>query len=125
MPKNQHKVRLGRAAPTIAVSDIQASCRFYQVLFGLEKTFENGSPVGFMILKRDDAEVHLTLARDHKAGAHNGMQLLVEGIADLYEACERQGVKIVKRIKDQEYGLRAFVLSDPDGNRIDVGERMT
>jgi lactoylglutathione lyase len=52
VPKNQHKVRLGRAAPTMAVSDIQASYRFYrfyQALFGLEKTFENGSPVGFMI----------------------------------------------------------------------------
>ena len=28
----------------------------------------------------------------------------------------------IKGLRDKDYGLRAFVFEDPDGNRIDVGE---
>jgi hypothetical protein len=31
---------------------------------------------------------------------------------------------IVKGLRDAPYGLRDFVFADPDGNRIDVGERL-
>jgi catechol 2,3-dioxygenase-like lactoylglutathione lyase family enzyme len=33
-----------------------------------------------------------------------------------------QGVRIVKGVRDADYGMRTFVFADPDGNRIDVGE---
>jgi hypothetical protein len=40
---------------------------------------------------------------------------------DLYVAtCQRYGLRIIKTIQDKDYGLRAFVFEDPDGNRIDV-----
>jgi len=32
--------------------------------------------------------------------------------------------KIIKGIQDKDYGLRAFVFADPDGNRIDVGQAL-
>lgn len=38
--------------------------------------------------------------------------------------CEAKGVRIVKSLKDQDYGQRAFVFADPDGNRVDVGQRI-
>ena len=31
---------------------------------------------------------------------------------------------IVKGLRDAGYGLRGFVMADPDGNRIDVGQRL-
>jgi hypothetical protein len=31
-------------------------------------------------------------------------------------------VRIIKDIRDADYGLRTFVLADPDGNRIDIGQ---
>jgi catechol 2,3-dioxygenase-like lactoylglutathione lyase family enzyme len=31
-------------------------------------------------------------------------------------------VRIIKSLRDKDYGQRAFVFADPDGNRIDVGE---
>jgi catechol 2,3-dioxygenase-like lactoylglutathione lyase family enzyme len=34
------------------------------------------------------------------------------------------GVRIVKGIRDADYGMRTFVMTDPDGNRIDVGEEL-
>ncbi len=55
--------KFGRVAVTIPVTDMEKSLRFYVDLLGFEKTFENGNPIGFAILKRDIAEIHLTLAK--------------------------------------------------------------
>jgi hypothetical protein len=35
---------------------------------------------------------------------------------------QRYGLRIIKTIQNKDYGLRAFVFEDPDGNRIDVGQ---
>lgn len=120
--KNSASLRLGRLAPTLAVNSIEESYRLYNSLFGLEKVFENGDPVGFMILKKDDAELHLTLQKDHKPARFNVAHLLVSDADAAYALCQAHDLRIIKRIEDHEYGLRAFVFADGDGNRIDVGE---
>lgn len=117
-----HGVRFGRMAPGIVVRDIERALAFYRDILGFTKTFENGNPVGFMILKRDAAELHLNLQRDHKAGTHNVAHLMVENVDALHARCQAAGVRIIKGLRDKDFGLRAFVLEDPDGNRIDVGQ---
>ncbi|MDQ0316616.1 putative enzyme related to lactoylglutathione lyase [Amorphus orientalis] len=47
---------------------------------------------------------------------------MVADVDALHTLCQQHGVRIVKGLKDKEFGLRAFVLADPDGNRIDVGQ---
>ena len=48
--------------------------------------------------------------------------------ANISELCRRfgisrdEGLRIIKGLQDKDYGLRAFVFEDPDGNRIDVGQ---
>ncbi len=116
-------IRFGRVAPMICVRDIQAAYTFYTGVLGFEKTFENGSPVGFMVLKKDDAEIHLSQVRDHRPSTTNVAHMFVDDAAALYARCEAAGVRIVKRLTDKDYGQRAFVFADPDGNRIDIGER--
>jgi lactoylglutathione lyase len=117
-------LRLGRAAPCIPVSDIARAVAFYERVFGFAKTFENGDPVGFVVLKRDDAEVHLTLVKDHRGATHNVMHLIVgSGVDEVYARCEAgDGARIIKRVRDAPWGMRTFVVADPDGNRIDVGQ---
>ena len=116
-------IRLGRLAPCIPVSDMARAVAFYESVFGMSKTFENGDPVGFVILKGDDAELHLTLVRDHVGKPYNLMHLIVEGADELYRRCEAaDGARIIKRLRDAPWGMRTFVVADPDGNRIDVGQ---
>ena len=105
-----HGVRFGRIAATIPVKDMTKACTFYSGLLGFTKTFENGNPVGFMILKRDLGELHLTLQPKHQAALFNVAHLMVDDVDRLHTLCVAQGVRIVKCLKDQEYGLRAFVL---------------
>lgn len=124
MTDDEPTFRVGRAAPGIPVSDIQRAAAFYRDIFGLEPTFENGDPVGMMILERDDAEIHLTLVKGHRGKTHNVFHLLVSDADAVYERCSVHGARIIRRIRDAPWGLRTFVLADPDGNRIDVGARL-
>ncbi|QCI63675.1 glyoxalase superfamily protein [Phreatobacter stygius] len=117
-----HGIRFGRIAAMLPVRDIGKARAFYTDILGFTKTFENGDPVGFMILKRDKAELHLTLDPRYRAPTYNVIHLMVEDVDGLYAVCQRHGVRIVKGLRDQDYGLRAFVFADPDGNRIDVGQ---
>jgi len=120
----EHGVAFGRIASAIPVSDISRGLGFYQGILGMSVTFANGDPVGFVILRRDAAELHLTLVRGHKGGSHNVAHLMVTDAVGLHDHLVANGVRIVKGLRDADYGLRGFVFADPDGNRIDVGQSL-
>ena len=90
----------------------------------MQKVFENGTPVGFVILVKDDAEIHLTLAKNHTASDRNLVHLMVSDATELYNHLEKHKVRIIKGLRDADYGLKQFVFADPDGNRIDVGQEI-
>ena len=117
-----HGIRFGRIAAMLPVKDIERACDFYTKALGFTKVFENGTPVGFMILKRDQAELHLTLQPNHQAAPFNVAHMMVDNVDALHAICQQYGLRIIKSIQDKDYGLRAFVFEDPDGNRIDVGQ---
>jgi predicted enzyme related to lactoylglutathione lyase len=114
----------GRVAATVCVSDMERALRFYVDVLGLEKQFENGDPVRFAIVGRDAAELHLQRADGHVASGHNVAHLLVSDARGLHDRLVAHGARIVKPLRDAPYGLRDFIFADPDGNRIDVGERL-
>jgi catechol 2,3-dioxygenase-like lactoylglutathione lyase family enzyme len=117
-----HGIRFGRIAAMLPVKDIERACDFYTKVLGFTKVFENGTPVGFMILKKDQAELHLTLQPNHKAAPFNVAHMMVDDVDALHAICQHHGLRIIKSIQNKDYGLRAFVFEDPDGNRIDVGQ---
>ncbi|WP_121061300.1 VOC family protein [Chachezhania antarctica] len=117
-------LKLGRITATVPVSDIERACAVYRDVFGFEKIFENGDPTGFVILKKDDAELHLTLHPGHKGARFNVAHMMVSNAAEAHARCLSHGLRIIKSLQDKEYGLKAFVFADPDGNRIDVGQQI-
>jgi catechol 2,3-dioxygenase-like lactoylglutathione lyase family enzyme len=122
MTSSTSTIRFGRLAASAFTSDIQASYAFYRDVLGFSKTFENGQPVGFLILEKDGAELHLSLVKDHKPSTTNIAHLIVDKVDALHDHLVAAGVRIIKSLADKDYGLRAFVFADPDGNRIDVGQ---
>ena len=117
-----HGIRFGRIAAMLPVKDIARAHDFYTKVLGFTKVFENGDPVGFMILKKDQAELHLTLQPNHKAAPFNVAHMMVDDVDALHAICQQHGLRIIKSLQDKDYGLRAFVFEDLDGNRIDVGQ---
>lgn len=122
MTSSTSNIRFGRLAASAFTRDIQAAHAFYMDVLGFKKTFENGDPVGFMILEKDDAELHLSLVRDHKPSTTNVAHLMVDDVDALHDVLVAAGARIIKSMANKDYGLRAFVFADPDGNRIDVGQ---
>lgn len=119
---NSAAIRFGRIAAMLPVKDMARAEAFYTGVLGFRKVFENGNPVGFVILQREDAELHLTLQPMHKAADFNVAHMMVENIDGVHALVQREGLRVIKRLQNKDYGLRAFVFEDPDGNRIDVGE---
>ena len=117
-----HGIRFGRIAAMLPVRDMTRAHDFYTRVLGFRQVFQNGDPVGFMILERDAAELHLTLDRTYKAPPYNVIHLMVEDVDALHAICQREGLRIIKALQNKDYGLRAFVFQDLDGNRIDVGQ---
>ena len=113
-----------RFAAAVPVSDIGRALAFYRDTLGMSVTFTNGDPTGFVILRRDAAELHLTLVRGHRAGLHNVAHLMVTDATALHDHLVASGARLVRGLRDADNGLRGFVMADPDGNRIDVGQRL-
>ena len=103
-------IGFGRVAAMFPVRDMARAHAFYVGV------------LGFMILKKDGAEIHLTLQKDHKAAPFNIAHMMVADVDAFHELCRSHRLRIVKGLRDKDYGLRAFVFEDPDGNRIDVGQ---
>ncbi|MBO9546445.1 VOC family protein [Caulobacter sp.] len=122
MTSSTSNITFGRLAASAFTRDIQAAYAFYRDVLGFSKTFENGSPVGFMILEKDGAELHLSLVKDHRPSTANIAHLIVDDVDALHGHLVAAGVRIIKSLTDKDYGLRAFVFADLDGNRIDVGQ---
>jgi catechol 2,3-dioxygenase-like lactoylglutathione lyase family enzyme len=116
------QIKFVQTSPIMSVTDIAIALQFYGGILGFEKIFENGDPVGFMILKKDDARFDLSLNKKHRPTTQNVAFLKVADASALYDICVSRGVRIIKGIRDANYGLRTFVMADPDGNRIDVGQ---
>ena len=117
-----HSARLGRVAPMVQVTDLAKARAFYCDVLGFEVVFSNGDPVGFQILEKDAAELHLDLVPGHRATDRNVAHLMVDDATALYDHLVAHGVRIVKGLRDADYRMRTFVMADPDGNRIDVGQ---
>lgn len=109
-------------SPTIPVTDIKRSLAFYSDVLGFDITFTNGDPVGFAILKRGSAEIYLTLHKGLKPQSFNVAHMMVSNVDAFYQVCKSHNVHIIKSLQDKDFGLKAFVFADMDGNRFDVGE---
>jgi hypothetical protein len=57
-------------------------------------------------------------------GSRNAAYLVVADAVGIHDHLASNEVRIVKGLRDTDYGLRGFVFADPDGNRIDVGQKL-
>lgn len=116
------EIRLIRIMATIPVTDIERAVSFYTTIFGMQKVFENGKPVGFVMLRQGDGvELGLSLNRKHRPSVNGPAHFLVNDADEVFARCEAIGARIIKGRRDQPYGLRDFIIADPDGNRLDIG----
>lgn len=124
--------RLVRAVLVLPVSDLALSRAWYFDVLGFETVYLHSDPAedpdgNYAILRRDTAEVHLIL--DEEPREHPWQQagtgylfLIVHNVDLIFEQVKQSNVSVTHGIRQEDWGARAFQLTDPSGNRILVAE---
>jgi predicted enzyme related to lactoylglutathione lyase len=115
-----NETRFNQVAPAFAAKDYESLVSFYVDVMGFEATYKTDV---YAVLNRDGVMLHVYPERDGKVGGHNSAYFFIDGV-DAFYASVKDKVRIVHPISDQEYGLRDFLMQDPEGNNIGVAQRI-
>jgi catechol 2,3-dioxygenase-like lactoylglutathione lyase family enzyme len=113
------------AEPQIFVSDVKASCAFFEEKLGFATAFTYGDPPFYAGLKRDGVSLNLRYVCEpvFVGDIREREQLLSASIAvhrvkELYAEFLAADVDFQQPLRRQPWGARNFVVRDPDGNLI-------
>ncbi|ANW19668.1 bleomycin resistance protein [Streptomyces clavuligerus] len=112
---------------------LQPVVDFYTAL-GFELTFHQKSPYAYAVVSRGEVELQFFGIKEYDpAEAYSGCYILtddVDGLYDTFRAGLRKaygkvpsrGLPRIGPLKNMSYGVRQFLLTDPTGNSIRVGQ---
>ena len=105
--------------PVFHVSDVDASVRFYTEVLGFAQAFRYGTYVG---LKMGRCELHICPPDDSgpRIGGGNAY-IICDEVDEYYRKIKAAGAKPASEPGDRRYGMRDFVVHDPDGNQLSFG----
>lgn len=112
--------------PLLQVKDVAATSAFYQDLFGFTEVFASD---WYMHLRAPAGSQELAIiAYDHETIPAEGRRptsglILSFEVADAAAEAERfaqKGIKIAQPLRDEVFGQRHFIASDPNGVLLDV-----
>lgn len=125
-----------KTIPIFPSRSIQGAWDFYRVL-GFERTSWQTSPNPYVSVRRGDIELHFYGWKKHDPSASMNMCYIVTSAVDpLYESFRgglkealgrvpTRGLPRIGPLKDMTYGVRQFLLSDPDGNQLRIGQQIS
>lgn len=107
------------AIPVFQVSDIDASVRFYTQVLDFAQSFRYGTYVG---LKLGKCEIHICPADDSgpRVGGGNAY-IICDEVDGYFQKIKAAGARPTSEPGDRMYGMRDFVVRDPDGNQLSFG----
>lgn len=103
------------AIPILPSADLDRTAQFYRAL-GLAEVERHE---GYLLMHAGAVELHFTSGED--SPSRSQAFLHVSDAASLWKRLKSQEVAGLGPLEDQDYGLREFLVIDPDGNRIRVG----
>ena len=124
-----------KLTPNLLVANVARSLAFYVETLGFARgmTVPDASPFVFAAVTSGDVEIFVndaaTAVKEYPAfagkpiGATGTMYIEVEGVDALHERI-KSSVTITMPLVTQFYGMREFVILDPDGYVITFAERM-
>lgn len=113
---------LERSIPQLPSLDLEESKHFYKDKLGFKLLYEDP---GIIVLKRDDAALHLWKCEDKNLPANSSCYFNVKGIEDWYKKCSDQKIVHPKApLEDKPWMMREFIVADPHGNFLKFGEEI-
>lgn len=112
-----------RVMPNVVAGDLDASKSFYTDFLGLEIAMDE--PGFLMLSSATNPTAELTVCSAEQRDwdpdtARTQMAIEVEDVAAVHAEAERRGLRIVRPLTDEPWGIRRFFVEDPDGTVINV-----
>lgn len=125
------------AIPLLPCTSINETETFYKAL-GAVVTYKQKVPNNYIGFKLNDVEIHFFAIKQLKPTEnYSTCYLVVTAIDPLYETCREglkslykkiplKGIPRINPLKDMPaYGVRQFIIVDPSGNYIRIGQPIT
>lgn len=109
-----------RLQVALGVRDVRQSVAFYGRHLGFDVLSTMGDD--FALLGRDGVTLALVLASTPAVAAFASCYVYVSDVDALHGACVRDNVTITSALTTHPWGNRDFVIRDPDGHQIAIGE---
>jgi uncharacterized glyoxalase superfamily protein PhnB len=128
-------MKLTKLTPNLVVADVSRSVAFYRDLLGFEMAMSvpEQPPYVFAGVQRDGIEIFFNAPEPvaeempELAGRPIGgtltLYIEVDDVKGLYETVKGRA-RLVMDLKDQFYGMREFVIADPDGYLLTFSQRI-
>jgi uncharacterized glyoxalase superfamily protein PhnB len=101
------------------VSDLAASVKFYKEILGFTDDFKHDHYVG---LKIGEAPIHLTDMKSSRGPIGMGtVYFFCDEVDSYYAQIKAKGADLQGEPENQFYGMRDFIVADPDGNHLAFG----
>ncbi|WP_282797210.1 VOC family protein [Streptomyces sp. CC224B] len=125
-----------KTIPLLPAHSLQPVVDFYTAL-GFETTYFQKSPYAYAVVERGPVELQFFGMREYDpAASYSGCYVLTDDVDGLYEAFRaglkaaygkvpRRGLPRIGPVKDMSYGVRQFLMTDPAGNSIRVGQAIS
>lgn len=123
----ENEPHLLAAFPQVFVANVDVSCGFFVGTLGFTLCFKYGQPAFYALVQRDGARLNLRFVHKPVLDRQAEPDLLsasipVENVKSLYLEYRSAGAPIYQTLKKQPWGLRDFIVRDPDGNLIHFSE---
>jgi predicted enzyme related to lactoylglutathione lyase len=115
-------VKTRHAAPVFQVADLEASLKHYTAVLGFSPDCRFGDYAG---VKLGDVCFHLCGHTIHQRPVGGGTVYVfcAEPVDAYYAELTSRGAKLIAPPRDYAYGMRDFMVADPDGNQLAFGCR--
>ncbi|MPZ49444.1 MAG: VOC family protein [Dehalococcoidia bacterium] len=121
-PTEEKAVRLSRAVPILASTNMDETVSFYRERLGFKAVFESED---YAILSRDDVTINFWLCDDDEIPKVTSCRVQVQGVDGLYHECvEADVIHPNGSLEDKPWGAREFAILDGHGNLITFFEYM-
>jgi uncharacterized glyoxalase superfamily protein PhnB len=105
--------------PVFQVSDLNSALKYYKEALGFKEDFQFGSYAG---VSHGDACVHLRAHQIHQRPNGGGAAFVFcDEVDDYCQEIKKNGAMVKMEPADQPYGMRDFIVLDPDGTRLTFG----
>ncbi len=108
------------AIPTLSVSDLARSAKFYASRLGFAVLLTTGSD--YMAVGRDAVEIGLVTFKGRSPANRGSCYVKVSGIDALREEFKVRGVNVTSELQTKPSRMREFTVLDPDENTLIFGE---